>query len=160
MESEQRYLDHVAISRVQTAYADIVNRRAWGELGNVFADDVDIEIDTVDREPIRLQGPAAFRNFVEPAVDRFEFFEFVILNTHIDLPTARAPGEASARIHMCEIRRDAADRTWSTAFGLYQDRYRRADAGWRIAERRYRSLARTDGDPLPPPVILGGPAIP
>jgi hypothetical protein len=44
---------------------------------------------------------------------------------------------------MCEIRRAVEDGEWSTAYGLYQDSYIRVDDTWWIADRRYRSLART-----------------
>ena len=44
---------------------------------------------------------------------------------------------------MCEIRHLAEDDEWSTAYGLYQDRYRKIDGTWWVTERRYRSLART-----------------
>ena len=32
---------------------------------------------------------------------------------------------------------------WTEAYGLYRDDYVRRDGDWRIAGRRYRSLART-----------------
>ncbi len=48
---------------------------------------------------------------------------------------------------MCEIRCDGtgteAEGEWSTAYGLYSDRYRRLERGWMFADRSYRSLART-----------------
>jgi hypothetical protein len=47
---------------------------------------------------------------------------------------------------MCEIRHLADADEWSTAYGLYQDRYRQTDGAWLITERRYRSLARTGGN--------------
>jgi hypothetical protein len=43
---------------------------------------------------------------------------------------------------MCELRVLRGERQRSDAFGLYRDTYRKLDGGWRIAHRRYRSLAR------------------
>lgn len=131
--------DVVALWRLQATYADIVTRRAWSELDTVFMPDVTIEIDTVTAAPVHVEGPAEFAAFVGPATDRFDHFEFVILNTVVDVDGDAARG----RIFMCEIRRDAATGDWSTAYGLYQDGYTRIDDTWWIAQRRYRSLART-----------------
>jgi hypothetical protein len=131
--------DVVALWRLQSAYADIVTRRAWTELDTVFLPDVTIEVDTVTTEPHRFVGPAEFTNFVGPSVARFDHFEFVILNTVVDV----AGDAARGRIFMCEVRHESASDEWSTAYGLYQDTYRRVDASWWIAHRRYRSLART-----------------
>lgn len=135
--------DHVGIERLQSAYADLVNRRAWDELGDLFLPDARIRIDTVSADPVELVGPDGFAAFVAPAVQRFAFFEFVVLNRRIELHDD--PSTAAARIFMCEIRRDAETLDWSTAFGVYHDRYRRTGTGWRFAGRDYRSLTRTDG---------------
>jgi hypothetical protein len=48
---------------------------------------------------------------------------------------------ATGRVYICELRGDE-DGVWSEAYGLYRDGYRRRDGGWRIAARRYTSLAR------------------
>ena len=63
--------------------------------------------------------------------------EFAILNA-----VAEVDGDAGqGRVYICELRCSAAGE-WSQAYGLYQDRYRRRDGAWRIASRRYSSLAR------------------
>lgn len=132
--------DVVAIWRLQSAYADIVSRRAWSELDTVFLPDTTIEIDTV-ASPVRTcVGADGFAAFVGPATDRFDHFQFVILNTVVDLD---GPKDANGRIFMCEIRHEIAIDDWTTAYGIYQDRYRKVDGTWWFAARRYRSLART-----------------
>jgi SnoaL-like domain len=131
--------DVVALWRLQATYADIVTRRAWPELDTVFLPDVRIEVDTVSAAALHFVGPAQFIDFVGPATDRFDHFEFVILNTVVEVSGDTARG----RIFMCEIRHSQTDDEWSTAYGLYQDRYRRLDSTWWIADRHYRSLART-----------------
>jgi hypothetical protein len=136
---DRETVDHIAITRLQAAYADLVNRRAWDELDRLFLPGAPITIDTVTRPVLELSGPAEFAAFVGPAVERFEFFEFVVLTSHV---TIDGDG-ASARLWMCEQRQGAANGQFSTAYGLYRDDYRRTDGGWRFARRRYRSLART-----------------
>jgi hypothetical protein len=131
--------DVVALQRLQASYADIVSRRAWGELGSIMTPDVAIEIDTVSSPPRHCATVPEFIDFVSAAVARFDHFQFVILNSVVDVEADQARG----RIFMCEIRHVAEADEWSTAYGLYQDRYQRIDGGWWITARRYRSLART-----------------
>lgn len=134
-------VDHVAIDRLQRTYADVVDRRAWSELSEVFADDVTITLELVNRPTRQLHGIDDFTAFIEPAMARFGFFQFVILNSRIDLWPDGDRGVATARIFMCELRTGPEGGERTDAFGLYRDRYVRTPVGWRIAARRYRSLA-------------------
>jgi hypothetical protein len=146
--------DVVALLRLQSTYADIVTRRAWDELDTVFVPDISIEIDTVSGPVSRCASAAQFRSFVSEAVARFDHFQFVILNSVVDVEGDTARG----RIFMCEIRHVRELDEWSTAYGLYQDSYACRAGRWWIIERRYRSLARTGSaagifgvpDDLPP----------
>lgn len=133
--------DHVAIDRLQRHYADVVNRRAWGELDAVFTSSVQITLELVNRPTVELAGRDDFVAFIEPAMGRFGFFQFVILNSHIELWSGGDRDVATARIFMCELRTGPAGGERSEAFGLYRDRYERTASGWRIGSRRYRSLA-------------------
>jgi hypothetical protein len=128
----------VAVQRLQAAYGDAVTRRAWDEVVALFEPDATVHIDTRSREPFTLEGAGAIAGFVEQSLDQFTFFEFTILNSVVELGGA---GEATGRVHLCEVRRHH-DGTWTQAYGLYQDRYRRRDGAWRIEARRYSSLAR------------------
>jgi len=140
-------VDYVSITRLQAAYADVVNRRAWPELDELFRPDAPIHLDTVTRPVIELQGPRALGSFVGDAIARFEFFEFVILNAVVDL----AGDSATGRIFMCELRQDRESGHFSRAFGRYDDTYARVDDRWWFAARSYRSLARTGRDEVFPP---------
>lgn len=153
---DEQLIEQLAIGRLQSAYADVINRRAWDELEPLFEPDAPIRIDPVTRDAIELEGAAALGEFVGGAVERFAFFEFVILNSHVELPTAAAPDEAAARIFMCEIRRDVGTLEWSVAYGVYHDRYRRSSGSWRFARRDYQSLTRTGGEVFPFPHHLAG----
>ena len=132
--------DVVALWRLQSSYADIVTRRAWAELRDVFRPDTTVRVDTVTPEVRTLVGPDELGEFVAAAIARYDHFAFVILNTVVDVVgTDRARG----RIFMCEIRHDRASNEWTIAHGLYQDTYALIDGRWWFAERDYRSLART-----------------
>lgn len=132
--------DVVALWRLQARYADVVSRRAWPELAELLRPDATIELDTVTAPPRTITGPDELGAFVSGAIERFDHFTFVILNTVVEVD---GPDEARGRIFMCEVRHDAATDTWQNAHGVYRDRYVRRDGGWRIAERHYRSMART-----------------
>lgn len=134
--------DYVALTRLQAAYADVVTRRAWDELEPLFAADATIELDTVTRPLITLTGAGELGQFIATSIERFEFFEFVVLNTVLDIDT---DGSARGRLWMVELRQERGSGAWSNAYGLYRDDYVRLDGRWRFAGRRYRSLARKVG---------------
>ena len=152
-------VDHLAITRLQSRYADIVTRRAWHELAEVFVDEMPLRLDTGTSPAREVAGAAEIGAFIDAAVQRFSFFEFIPLNTHIELYPGGERDTASARLWMCEVRCVADDvpgaGEWSTAFGLYRDTYRRHEGRWWFAQRDYRSLARTgvEGAVLPFPEI-------
>ena len=143
---------YLAITRLQAAYADVITRRAWGELAPLFEPAAPIRIDTVDRPAVELTGPGELEQFLRTAMARFEFLEFVILNTVI---TVDSDDAAHGRLYIAEERQERGDHGWSTAFGRYDDTYARSDDRWRFAARSYRSLARRAGTEratvLPPP---------
>ncbi len=150
---DQESIDYIAISRLQSAYADVVNRRAWTELAMLFIADAPVTVDTVTRPAFHLEGPRAVGEFIGAAIERFEFFEFVILNSHVEVaPDGRT---ARARVFMCELRQDRETGAFSQAFGLYQDRYAKIEGRWWFVRRNYQSLARTGrNEILPFPEML------
>lgn len=134
----QEAVDYIAITRVQSAYADVVSRRAWPEMRDVFRPDATVVLDTRVGDLLTLQGPDGVGEFIAKAIEQFEFFEFVILNTHVVIDGATATG----RVWMQELRQDFSGR-WTDAYGVYSDRYERHGGRWWIAGRKYHSLART-----------------
>ena len=133
------------VRRLQHAYADVVNRRAWPELTSLFRSDAEVVIDRRAGEPLQLVGGAAVGEFIGTAIAGFSFFEFVVLNAHIVFPDGPAAGTAVCRLFMCELRQERDSGRFTTAFGLYHDRYALVDDRWWFAERRYHSLARHAG---------------
>lgn len=144
---------HVGITRLLAAYADAVTRRVWPELDSLFLPGCRVRIDTVTRPPFELNGPEELGRFIGGAVERFDFFEFVVLNVLSGPHPGGSPDRARARVHMCEVRRLADSGEWSTAYGRYDDEVVRIDGRWWFEHRRYRSLGRTgtDGGVFPPP---------
>jgi hypothetical protein len=147
-------VDEVAIRGLIATYADVVNRRAWGELHDLFLADAPLLLDLRDRPAAELTGPGAVGDFIDGAIARFAFFEFVALNVRV-LRDAD-PDRARVRTFMCELRQDH-DGSPSRAFGLYQDDVVRTTAGWRFARRHYQSMGRGEHglDLMPPPEIFG-----
>jgi len=133
------------IRRLQHAYADVVNRRAWPELESLFRPDAEVVVDTRAGDPLRLVGGTAVGDFIGSAIAHFSFFEFVVLNAHIAFPDGVDAGTAACRLFMCEVRQDEATGRFTTAFGLYHDRYLLDGGRWWFAARRYHSLARHAG---------------
>jgi hypothetical protein len=138
--------DYVAIRRLQNAYADVVTRRAWAELPELFVPDAPIVVDTRGGDALTFAGGAALGDFISVAMERFEFFEFVILNTVIDIGVGGDADVAAGRTFMCELRTEVESGKWTNAFGVYHDRYCRRESRWRFERRRYHSLARTHPD--------------
>ena len=112
---------------------------------NVVAHSIAIAIDRRAGDPLRLVGGAEVGAFIGSAIAHFSFFEFVILNAHIAFPDGVDAGTAVCRLFMCELRQDETTERFTTAFGLYHDRYVLETGRWWFAERRYHSLARHSG---------------
>jgi hypothetical protein len=135
-------LAHLGISRLLGRYADVVTRRAWSELGDLFEPDATVTVDTQVGDPIELVGADQVGEFIGRSVERFEFFELVPLNLVIEVDGDTATGRA----YQVEVRQELASGRHTDAYGLYTDRYVRRAARWRFAARRYRSLARNGPD--------------
>lgn len=133
-------LDYLDIRRTQNRYADIVTRRAWAELHEIMRPTCSLELNLGDQE-MRFDGPDAIGGFIGESLTQFEFFEFVILNTVIEVDVAA--GVAGARMYMQELRQNVSDGRRTNAYGVYHDRFERLDGKWWLARRRYGSFSRT-----------------
>jgi len=134
-------VEYIAICRLQSAYADAVNRRAWLELAALFTADAHVVVDTMTNPVIETDGGEGIASFIEGAIERFEFFEFVRLNTVVWFDD---DDHARGRLFMCELRQTRESHEFSRAFGVYHDNYVRVDGRWRFGDRHYQSLARPE----------------
>lgn len=146
----QEAVDYISITRLHSAYADVVNRRAWDEFEDLFLPEAPVRVDMVSKPALNLTGPIELGTFIDRAIERYSFFEFVVLNARVDL-TGTDAEEARARVFMCELRQDRDTGEFTRAFGVYHDRYRRDRGRWWYAQRRYQSLARSGGEVFPFP---------
>ena len=130
----------VAIQRLQAAYGDAVTRRAWAEVRALF------EPDAVG--PHRHPHPRALHARRPRRGRRVHRAQPRVASPSSSSPSSTRPSTsptadaATGRVYICELRHDTAGE-WTQAYGLYRDDYVRRDGDWRIAGRRYRSLART-----------------
>ncbi len=132
---------YVALRRLQDRYADIVTRRAWTELAEIMRPDCVITVNLLDRA-IDFNGPQAIGDFIGEQLQQFDFFEFVILNTVMEIDAEA--GTAGARMYIQEARSQRGGNR-SDTFGVYLDRFDRdPDGRWWFARRLYQSYARTN----------------
>jgi hypothetical protein len=147
MDNELRdTIDTVALTRLHAAYADTCTRRTWNNFPALFLPDVTVTLDLLNLGTRVIHGPMELGEFIGTSLEQFDFFQFVVLNSHFMLRTDGDPDRATGRIWMSELRQFASNGHWSVIYGLYRDEYRRVDGQWKIANRRYQSLARTTRD--------------
>jgi hypothetical protein len=149
--------DVVAIGRLNSAYADVITRRAFDELGDLLLPDCVVRLDLVSAPARELAGPAALAETLVEALERFDHFMFVIRNSVVEVAVdgdADGAGDrATGRMFISEVRHDRSADVWEETHGMYEDDYLRADGRWWFAERHYRSLARNADNS----VVLGLP---
>ena len=78
---------YTKLRRLQNRYADIVTRRAWPELAEIMRADCVITVNLIDDE-IHFHGPQEIGDFIGGQLVQFDFFEFVILNTVMEIDAA------------------------------------------------------------------------
>ena len=131
--------DQFLIRDLQSRYADICSRQAFNELVDLISSDAKITLDLRGSE-LSFTGPVEIGDFIAESLTAFDFFQFVIRNTIIDIDDSG--GSASGRLWMSEMRRVKDTGFWSTIFGVYHDQYVKTGGKWMIAGRQYHSLAR------------------
>lgn len=135
-------IDTVALTRLHAAYADTCTRQAWAELHDHFLPDATVTLDLPGIGTSVITGPEQLGSFIGTSLQQFDFFEFVVLNSHFMLRSDGDVDRATGRMFMSEIRQFASNGRRSVIYGLYRDDYTRNDGRWRFAARRYQSLAR------------------
>ena len=88
---------------------------------------------------LSFTGPEEIGEFINELIKPFDFFQFVIRNSVIDI--GNEGSDATGRLWMSELRHVRETGQWSTIFGVYHDQYLLTDKGWRISSRQYHTLA-------------------
>ncbi|MBK7321903.1 MAG: nuclear transport factor 2 family protein [Candidatus Microthrix sp.] len=136
--------DVVALGQLNAAYADVITRRAFNELGELLLPDCVVHLDLVSAPARDLVGPEALAGMLRSALERFDHFMLVIRNSVVeaDVDECGVVERATGRMFISEIRHDRSTGAWEETHGMYEDDYLRVDGRWWFAERHYRSLAR------------------
>jgi ketosteroid isomerase-like protein len=122
--------DVLAIHELTARYCDVVNRRAYDEVGTVFADDGVWAPPT--GEHVGLPGIV---DGLKGAIEPWELLIQTATN-----PQVSVDGDtATARWYIQEFGRSAEGDS-ITIVGTYDDRVVRTAAGWRFAARRFTLL--------------------
>ena len=130
---------YVAITQLHAAYADVVARMAWSELGDLMVADARFTFDLGEGPAIELVGPEAVGQFGSRATDSFTFYSYQPLNTVL---TQVGLGEATGRFYALEVALIRGSDAWLEIYGAYDDEYVERDGSWRFARRDFRTLAR------------------
>ena len=130
---------HLAISRLQGRYADIVTRMAWTEMADIVSPSATFSFDLRSGPPIELVGLEALVAFGTRACEQFTFYLYQPLNTVL---TEADEVRATGRSYALEVGEDRTSGAWVEFYGLYHDEYRLSAGGWRFERRRFQTLAR------------------
>ena len=135
--------DRVAIDALRAEFTDAVMVHDFDRLASLFTVDGAVRMPDV---PAEAEGRPAVRAAVERMQGLWEFFVQVSTPGAV-VPDPDDPDAASGRTFLEELGR-LRDGTSHRNHGVYHDRYRRTEDGWRFAERVYE-LRYVDETPLP-----------
>jgi len=145
----QHIEDELEIRDLVSRFADILNRNALGELGELFAPDGALE---VVGEGTHV-GASAIEAFFSDTLAAWSGFMHAVHAGRVQLGTGPRPLEAKGRWYLSEFGlREGVD---TCASGAFTDQYRKGPDGWRFARRRYdryyfRAGNRVSVHPLSP----------
>ena len=134
---EDDLLDEQRIRRLQSAYVDAVNRRAWAEFTDLFLVDSVLEVSAGGERADEVVGPEAIGSLIGGYLEPLDFLVQVVLNARIVTRWRGDPDRAAARLSIAEHRQATATGRERHSFGTYHDEYVRVDGRWWFARRRY-----------------------
>jgi ketosteroid isomerase-like protein len=130
-------VDELAIRSLVAHFADVVNRRAYAEVVEIWAPDGIWEVpgfhDAV--------GPGAIAGRLKGLLEKHEGLVQLVHSGRVWVDGDFALG----RWYISELTRGTDGRTRMFA-GVYHDEVVRLPIGWRFARRRYDSLLRVEAD--------------
>lgn len=129
--SLQEISDRIEIEDLIWQYSDIIDRKAFDELRDVFTEDAEIDYSVFGGSKGGLEETI---KFLHDAMGIFPYTQHLNANMQVKLDGNSAKGHI-----MCfnpQEMRVGEGKTDTFLLGLwYNDVYRRTDAGWRICER-------------------------
>jgi len=142
---------YLAITRLQSRYADIATRQAWDEMSELAVDDARFTFDLRIGQVLEFVGPAALAKFGAGATAGFSFYEYLPLNTVVDVTSATT---ATGRFYSLEVGVSAASGEWTEFYGLYHDDYVLDGGRWQFAARAFQTLTvRAGGEITSHPMV-------
>lgn len=139
MTAVQTLLDERAIVRALTQFARIADAKKFGELGEIFAEDVTFDYGSGHDE----RGLPALRELIRSHLDRCGGTQHLIGSIMVDVEDDRAVSRAYVQARH-QRRGELVGAVFDTN-GEYIDRWERRTQGWRIV-RRDATWATTTGD--------------
>jgi hypothetical protein len=143
---DRELVAHLAITRLQGRYADIASRQAWSELQSIVLPDATFAFDLGAGDVLTFVGPDELAAFGARACERFEFYQYIPLNTVVSLTSKT---RATGRSYSLEIGVEKAGEDWTEFYGLYHDDYAVDHGEWRFAGRHFQTVARRGGGRAP-----------
>ena len=136
--------DEAAIRRAMDRYGQGVDERDWEAWAEIFADPLETDFSGIDPafEPTTLARADHVRG-TRAVLEQFDATHHVITNVQVDV----SGDEAAARAVLCaEHWLDGLGGSPRyTMFGVYENRFRRTAAGWKLSRLTLR-LRRTEGN--------------
>ncbi len=127
-----RWLQEKEIIDLTIRYAWALDHRRFDDLAGVFASDGQADYGRLGIHT----GPAAIAEVTAKALSRFDRTQHIVSNHQIAIDGHTATGRCYLQAQ--HVTRDATGDHNYTVAGSYLDRYRRTEAGWRIAHRTLR----------------------
>ena len=126
-------------------YCDIVDAQDYPRLREIFAQDAVFARPTAPQDPLR-GAENIVANFESRPRTRVTQHFVTNIRVRVDSPTT-ASGSCRILLYMCDASEPETSEGRQAApkqlIGMYIDRYVRTKVGWRIAERRGKTLFHT-----------------
>ena len=90
-----------------------------------------------------MLGPEQFADFARKTAEKFDLWVYDPINFIVSID---ADSTASGRTYSFEIEQNRETGEVITSYGHHDDHYVRLDGRWLWSSRRYRNLARRDGE--------------
>ncbi len=133
----------MAIARLQRAYADTATRESWDELTALVTPSCRFLFATSSGEDFELIGAEQFSAFAAKTAEQYDLWVYDPINFTVAIDPN---GTATGQTYSFEIEQDRHTGNVVHSYGFYDDEYVLHEGTWLWSSRRYKNLARRDGD--------------